>query len=66
MRFGAGKKIQHAGGRYIWHLADHRDLLVAWKSLPHNIDPMDFETKLILKFEKEDGRGKIPFANFRH
>ena len=57
-RFGRGEPIGHWGGRLIWQLADHRELLIAW--LPTD----DFEQReadLIAEFV--DAYGRLPFAN---
>lgn len=64
MRFGMGLDSPHKGGRYIWQLADSRDLLVCWKSISENIDPGAVESTMIDEFEKK--HSKLPFANLRH
>jgi hypothetical protein len=60
LRFGQGKKIGHWGGRYIWQLANHKDLIICWKVTEQD-NPRDVEKKLIneycLQFHK------LPFAN---
>jgi len=64
MRFGMGLDSPHKGGRYIWQLADSRDLLVCWKVLPSGIDPELFEKMMIADFVKKFG--SIPLANLRY
>ena len=61
LRFGRGANVGHWGGRYIWQLADSRDLVVCWKSLV-NENPRDVEQKMIADF-KAVHAGKRPFAN---
>ena len=58
--FGSGKPVGHYGGRFIWQLAHHPELIVAWKETP-NDDPRKIEDRLIKEFE--DYYGKLPFAN---
>lgn len=62
MDFGMGKPIGHYGGRYIWQLANHSNLLVAWKATP-SADPRIEEELLIREFYKF--HGKLPFANLK-
>lgn len=62
MKFGEGRKIGHKGGRYIWQLADHEDLIVCWKEMLVG-SPEKYETELILDFKKK--YGERPFANLR-
>ena len=61
LRFGQGANIGHWGGRYIWQLADSKDLVVCWKTLYTDI-PRDVERKMIADF-KVSYAGKRPFAN---
>lgn len=63
IRFGQGANVDHWGGRYIWQLADSRDLVVCWKTLT-NEDPRDVEQKMIVNF-KATHSGKRPFANLK-
>jgi hypothetical protein len=58
--FGQGKNIGHWGGRLIWQLKNHKDLIVCWKALPEH-DPRTVEAGLIQQFITKFG--KRPFAN---
>lgn len=64
MRFGMGFPAPHKGGRYIWQLADSRDLLVCWKVPSENIDSESIEKMMIDEFVVK--HGMFPFANLRH
>ena len=61
LRFGQGCNIGHWGGRYIWQLADSRDLVVCWKVLTSD-DPREVELQMITEFKAAHG-GNRPFAN---
>ena len=54
-RYGAGAPVAHWGGRYLWQLADHDQLLVAW------LVGTDNEGDLLAAFERTYRR--LPFAN---
>lgn len=43
---GAGDPVGHWGGRHIWQLADHADLLVGWKPTPDD-DARAIEREMI-------------------
>lgn len=60
LRHGAGKKVGHWGGRYIWQLENSPELLVAWMPTPGQ-DPGAVEDMLIAEFEQI--HGALPFAN---
>jgi hypothetical protein len=60
LEFGKGKPVGHYGGRLIWQLQHHPELLVAWKVTP-TADPREEERKLISKFEAF--YNQLPFAN---
>lgn len=59
-RFGAGDKVPHRGGRHIWQLADHQDLLVGWKPTADEHARL-LEREMIAAFRA--AHGKRPFAN---
>lgn len=61
-RHGAGGHARHWGGRYIWQLADHDELLVGWKPTA-GVDPRVVERTLIAGFSA--AHSKRPFANRR-
>ena len=60
LKFGQGKKVGHWGGRYIWQLKNHEDLIFCWKPTPDD-DPRAVEIKLIKSYQ--DSFGMRPFAN---
>lgn len=62
-RIGAGRAVNHWGGRLIWQLQDSSELLVAWKGTPGE-DPKLVEDQLIADFRS--AYGKPPFANNPH
>lgn len=63
LRFGDGKNVGHKGGRYLWQLADSRNLLIAWKATP-NETPREVERRMIQEFKSAYG-GMRPFANLQ-
>ena len=58
--FGQTKNTGHYGGRYIWQLKNHENLLFCWKPL-ENEEPVVVEKELLSFFIQE--YGKLPFAN---
>lgn len=60
LSFGQGKNIGHYGGRLIWQLQDHADLLFCWKPV-RDANAKDVEKALIADFESQFN--KLPFAN---
>jgi hypothetical protein len=57
-RYGRGEPVAHQGGRYLWQLAEHGELLVSWRP---EADPVQAETELLEDFESTVGQ--LPFAN---
>lgn len=61
-RSGAGDPIGHSGGRRIWQLADHDELLVGWR-VTDDADAAKIESKMLAQFRSH--YGCLPFANMR-
>ena len=60
LSFGKTKKVGHAGGRYIWQIKNHENLIFCWKETSKN-EPVNIERDLINEFI--DQFGKMPYAN---
>jgi len=60
LRFGQGVNVGHWGGRLIWQLGNHEELVFCWKPTPGK-DPREIEIGLIQAFTSQ--YGKMPFAN---
>jgi len=60
LSFGSGKRVGHWGGRLIWQLANHKELIFCWKPLP-NDGPREIERNLIQEYAVQFGMR--PFAN---
>ena len=56
---GLGKPVGHWGGRLIWQLENHAELLVCWRATSE--EPRKVEELMLSAFEREFGR--LPFAN---
>lgn len=63
LKFGAGVRSPHKGGRLIWQIAGADSFLVCWKVTPEQ-DPRDVERALISQFRAEHA-GRRPFANLQ-
>lgn len=59
-QFGGGTPVGHWGGRYIWQLADHHSVLIAWRL---SSKPEIAEAELLRHFLAT--YGKPPFAKHR-
>ncbi|SHH75818.1 hypothetical protein SAMN02745135_01988 [Caloranaerobacter azorensis DSM 13643] len=62
IKFGKGKNVGHCEGRYIWQMADSKELLTAYKAIKKE-NPVLKERKLIKDFQEY--YGLIPFANLK-
>jgi hypothetical protein len=62
IQFGMGKNIGHWGGRLLWQLADHRQLMVRWKRTGKE-DPDQVKKRTLDKFEAV--HHSLPFANLQ-
>ncbi len=63
MQFGLGNPCSHWGGRYIWQLADAKNLIVYWRPTLSAEEPSKLESVLLDAFIRSYGR--LPFANLR-
>jgi len=60
MRFGKGKRVGHKGGRLIWQLANHQDLIICFRVVDN---PRALESTMLERFVTT--HGKLPFANLQ-
>lgn len=60
--FGAGRRVGHWGGRYIWQLADRDELVVAWKPCSPEQTAAAVEAELVAAFKRANS-ARLPFAN---
>ena len=63
LSFGQGNNAPHRGGKYIWQLENHRQLIFCWKTI-ENENPKLIESQLISKY-KQQFTHKRPFANLQ-
>lgn len=59
--FGSGCEVAHYGGRYIWQIANPKDMAIYWQETRY---PAETERRLINDFKYEH-EGKLPFANLK-
>src|SRR5204862_5945152 len=62
IQFGMGKNIGHWGGRMLWQLADHPQLMVRWKPTGKE-DPDQVKKRTLDRFES--AHHSLPFANLQ-
>lgn len=60
LEFGRGKPVGHYGGRLIWQLFHHKELIVVWKILKDS-NPRDEEGWFLREYLNY--YTKLPFAN---
>ena len=60
LRFGQTKNVGHYGGRFIWQIKKHTELIFCWKTV-ENGDPREVEKSLLSDFQNQ--YGQRPFAN---
>ncbi len=60
LKFGQGRNIGHYGGRLIWQLKNHADLVFCWLPLT-DVEPRELEVRLLADFIQQ--YGQRPFAN---
>jgi hypothetical protein len=60
LRFGETKNVGHWGGRLIWQLKNHSELVFCWKTTPYD-DPREVEKQLLNEYIEQ--YGVRPFAN---
>ena len=60
LRFGLTKNVGHWGGRFIWQIKKHDELVFCWKTV-ENGDPREVEKGLLSDFQNQ--YGQRPFAN---
>ena len=58
LRFGAGRRVAHRGGRYLWQIKEASSLKICWMPCAQ---PRTVEKEMIQRFV--DRYGKRPFAN---
>lgn len=64
LRFGKGLNSPHWGGRFIWQIQQHKELIICWKTLSDDENPREIEKQLILEYKKQFNN-KRPFANLQ-
>lgn len=57
--FGRGRPVGHWGGRLIWQLESHAELLVCWRTTSE--EPRRVEELMLAAIK--DRYGRLPFAN---
>ncbi|WP_236747069.1 hypothetical protein [Mycobacteroides abscessus] len=60
-RFGAGERVAHWGGRFIWQVERSDELIVWWQA----VDSPEVEEKRLLAEFIISHEGRLPFANLR-
>lgn len=63
LRFGAGRRTAHWGGRFLWQLEDAWELSLCWKVRSDAVAARALEQSLMAAFQQD--HFALPFANLR-
>jgi hypothetical protein len=60
---GKNNTCSHSGGRYVWQLKNHEDLIFCWKTISDD-EPRNVEREMLSEFSEQFDF--LPFANLEY